>query len=774
MIGFSDYRKCGFAIIGIHAMDENRNCTCGREDCQAAGKHPVMSNWQMGIQWEDDQVENMELMGHLKSFGVLTNGYLVVDIDPRNGGNEGYEELCKLIDMELQDESGFVVSTGGGGKHIYFKIPEGMRLKSHDKRFKGIDFKSSGFVIGCGSFHKSGNFYECDSGSPCEINEIPKVLADTLKVDERSDRKFSSDDFTDRELMEMLEFIPNNVNDYDKWISVGMAIHRETSGNGFSLWQDWSAKFEGYDPSLLDYKWNSFGKYGGREVTAGTLHMMATEGGWSRSVTFEATPEEIDRLKEIEKEISFGVGSCPVEYTHVDVRYPPGFVGQLTSWINQNCADERKNIAALAALHAASMMAGASCEIYLTQRKAIPNLFCIGLAGSGSGKGDVLNSLQKIIECSGLNRTVAGKIRSERFIYDALCENQMLNLVMDEVGIKMSSVIGKKVADHNMSTAAAIMEAYTSEILYCDPRVADEAKSSFLKKLSSIIQAIDENEDRVSDRQEVESQFREVLDRIDGAIKNPFFSIFGLSTDDQFKKLITEENIKSGMMGRPIIMQELDAIAEENDSVNYCDIPMHIKMKIKTIVNSGTSWENNYTGSIVFTKEKKRITSTPEVHKKAIEFQKWLKLISREHVENGTGYEPLISRCAVKVAKIAGILACDTGVITMEHLSYAVALTIRSTSDLMMRADSLSGSSSKSQDARKEGLEAMVKEHVSRKKTKVAIIKDVSLDGNYRRADVTRMIEHLLENNLIDIDKDAPRTNNRAIIYKLINHEAKL
>ena len=155
MIGFSDYRKCGFAIIGIHAMDENRNCTCGREDCQAAGKHPVMSNWQMGIQWEDDQVENMELMGHLKSFGVLTNGYLVVDIDPRNGGNEGYEELCKLIDMELQDESGFVVSTGGGGKHIYFKIPEGMRLKSHDKRFKGIDFKSSGFVIGCGSFHKS-------------------------------------------------------------------------------------------------------------------------------------------------------------------------------------------------------------------------------------------------------------------------------------------------------------------------------------------------------------------------------------------------------------------------------------------------------------------------------------------------------------------------------------------------------------------------------------------------------------------------------------------
>lgn len=774
MIGYQDYRNAGFPIIGINPMDEERDCTCERTDCKAAGKHPIMSNWQLGVIWEDDQVEAMEFMGHLKSFGVLTNGYLIVDIDPRNGGNEGYESLCSAIDLELEDESGFVVSTGGGGKHIYFKLPDGMKLKAHDTRFKGIDFKSSGFVIGCGSFHKSGNFYECDSGSPQEIGLIPSILAEALKVDPISDNKFSSDEFTDRELMDMLEFIPNNVNDYDKWIAVGMAIHRETSGNGFDLWANWSAKFDGYDSSLLDYKWNSFGKYGGREVTAGTLHMMATEGGWSRSVTFEATAEEIERLKEVEKEISFGVGSCPVEYAHIDVRYPPGFVGQLTSWINQNCADERKNIAALAALHSASMMAGASCEIYLTPRKAIPNLFCIGLAGSGSGKGDVLSALQKIIECSGLNRTVAGKIRSERFIYDALCENQMLNLVMDEVGIKLASVIGKKVADHNMSTAAAIMEAYTSEILYCDPRVADEARNGFAKRLSSILQAIEENEDRTSDKQEVEKQFKDVMSRIDGAIKNPFFSIFGVSTDDQFKKLITEENIKSGMMGRPIIMQELEAIAEENASVNYCDIPMHLQMKIKSIVSNGTSWKTNYTGSLVFNEEKKKITSTAEVQKKAVEFQKWLKLISREHVENGTGYEPLISRCAVKVAKIAGILACDTGVITMDHLSYAVALTIRSTSDLMMRADSLSGANSKSQDSRKEGLEAMVKEHVSRKKTKVAIIKDVSIEGNYKRTDVTRMIDHLIENNMIAMDKDAPRTNNRAIIFKLINDEAKL
>lgn len=772
MIGFSDYRKCGFAIIGIHAMDENRNCTCGREDCQAAGKHPVMSNWQMGIQWEDDQVENMELMGHLKSFGVLTNGYLVVDIDPRNGGNEGYEELCKLIDMELQDESGFVVSTGGGGKHIYFKIPEGMRLKSHDKRFKGIDFKSSGFVIGCGSFHKSGNFYECDSGSPCEINKIPPALAEALSVEKDSDFSFCSEEFSDSELIDMLGYIDGG-DDYERWSTVGMAIHEATAGNGFELWDKWSSRFDKYNPGEMMYKWSSFGTYGGARVSSGTLNMIATECGWVRSITFEATQEEIERLEHAEREMSCGVGECPIDYKSVDVRYPPGFVGQITEWINNNCTDERKNLAALAAIHAVSLMAGSSCDIYLTDRKAIANLISIGIAGSGSGKGDVLSALQKLIECSGLNKTVAGKIRSERSVYEGLAANQMFNLVMDEIGIKLATVVGQKVSEYNAGTSAAIMEAYTSDVLYCDQRIVDEASRDFQKKLSQILSGIEENEID-ADPEEVKAQFFPVLERIDGAITSPFFSIFGVSSDDQFKKLITEENIKSGLMGRTIIMQELEAIPDENADVNYCDLPMHLQMKIKALINGGSAGQKNWTGSIINHGERKKVKSLPEVKSKAIEFQKWIKQVGREHVENGTGYEPLISRCSVKVAKIAGILAADTGQITMEHLRYAVALTIKSTSDLMMRASSLSGSNSKSNDRRIEGLQAMVIEYVKRSIARKALIRGVANDGKYKQADAERMLDKLISEGLVLVDNEAKRTSNRAIIYRLANNEDSL
>lgn len=101
MIGYEDYRKCGFPIIDIHPMDEERNCTCGDPECKAAGKHPIMSNWQLGVQWDDEQIESMAKYGKLQSFGVLVNGYLVVDIDPRNGGDDGYEALCDALDVEL-------------------------------------------------------------------------------------------------------------------------------------------------------------------------------------------------------------------------------------------------------------------------------------------------------------------------------------------------------------------------------------------------------------------------------------------------------------------------------------------------------------------------------------------------------------------------------------------------------------------------------------------------------------------------------------------------
>lgn len=773
MIGYQDYMEAGFCIIHTRVINEDGSCGCGVPECTAQGKHPVMPKWQYKVEWSEQQIESMRGLGQLNSFGIHCDGYLVVDIDPRNGGNEGYESLCEALDMELTDESGFVVATGGGGRHIYFKVPEGISLKTHHESFVGIDFKSSGFVIGCGSIHKSGNFYEAVSGSPSTIGDAPAELLALLERKQMPDGCSFTAEYSDLDLTDMLSYI-DGYDDYHEWVAVGMAAHHATNGDGLQLWYDWSKKSQKCEYGDCVIKWASFGKYSGSQLTTGTLHHMASERGWRQSVTFSVTDEELNQLAQIEQAMAFGIAECPIAYKHIDVCTPPGIAGEITDWINTNCADERKNLAALAAIHALSLYAGASRDIYLTNRKASPNMFSIGLAGSGSGKGDVLECLYRLIEFGGLNPTMAGKIRSERAIYEGLAQNQMFNLVMDEIGIKLAAVVGKKVSEYNAATSGAIMEAYTAGgTLSCDQRVVDERKADLTKKMSILLKQIEENESG-ADADDVRYQFKFAMERLNGVIADPFFSIFGVSTDDQFKKLITEENIKSGLMGRAIIMQELDAIAEENPHAANCWIPTGVEMRLRSMIRDGDSWVDNHTGLLLNTAERKKVKALPEVERAAREFFRWIKQVGQKHYENGTGYEPLISRCAVKVAKIAGILASDTCVITMEHLEYAVALTIRSTSDLIMRADSISGASSKSAERRFEGLESMVREYVKRSMARKAIIRGVSHDGGYKQADVSRMIEEMLKSNEIVEDKEAKRTSNRAVIYKLVNDEATI
>ncbi len=72
-------------------------------------------------------------------FGVCLDNHLVLDIDPRNGGNESYAKLVKDTGIDYASGSGFVVATGGGGKHIYFSRPEGAYL-THLSGYPGIDF----------------------------------------------------------------------------------------------------------------------------------------------------------------------------------------------------------------------------------------------------------------------------------------------------------------------------------------------------------------------------------------------------------------------------------------------------------------------------------------------------------------------------------------------------------------------------------------------------------------------------------------------------------
>ncbi|AQW29113.1 AAA family ATPase [Ralstonia syzygii subsp. celebesensis] len=102
---------------------------------------------------------------------------------------------------------------------------------------------------------------------------------------------------TDAQLEEALDVLDPDL-PHDTWLHVGMSLHHETEGEGFALWDAWSAKGAKYPgEEQLRKRWDSFGTQPGRPVTARTLLKLAQENGAHLDPTL-ASAAEFDVITE--------------------------------------------------------------------------------------------------------------------------------------------------------------------------------------------------------------------------------------------------------------------------------------------------------------------------------------------------------------------------------------------------------------------------------------------------------------------------------------------
>ena len=292
--------EAGLRVFGLHGADENGKCACGWDGCRAAYKHPLTSNWQHTPRWSEEQIDAMEASGQFATgFGVLCAGLLVVDVDARNGGVDSYTRLLEAVPEAAS--AGMIVETGSGSRHLYFRAPADVALLQHHGDYQGLDFKSSGYVVGPGSRHASGNRYRLVYGSPDDIDDAPAGLIDLLRQPEkhRAECDWRTFDASRADIIDMLGHVDNagDGQDYGTWIAVGMAIHHATGGAGFQLWDDWSRLANKYDANTTARKWGSFGE-AANPVTLGTLIYHARQGGWQKSRSYEELLEAARALDE--------------------------------------------------------------------------------------------------------------------------------------------------------------------------------------------------------------------------------------------------------------------------------------------------------------------------------------------------------------------------------------------------------------------------------------------------------------------------------------------
>jgi len=569
MSDYTDWIEAGFRVFGLYPMDENGNCTCRRgADCEAAGKHPMAKNWQVTPDWSDEQLEGFDAAGHFNNYGVLCSGMIVIDVDARNGGVESYNKLVEAV-PEVAG-AGCIVNTGSGGgsMHLFFRSPAGVALRQKHPDYEGIDFKSSGYVVGAGSMHKSGNRYEMVYGSPDEIDDAPDALVALLAVP-KSHRARLGDaemlDVSDDDIKEMLALMSPDC-DYDTWVKVGMAIHDATSGAGFALWDDWSSGGESYNADVMMTKWHSFGKTS-NPVTLGTLIHLS---GWQPPVTFNPDAELLAAC----------VADDKVE---VDLLRPPGLVGEIAAWINSTAWRRRDALAVQAALYCVSACGG--LRHYEPDDNTRSNMFLFGVAGSASGKNNPFGAVKSLLLEVGIASSMAGNFKSQQEVIRNLIEHQAANYVVDEVGEVMAKVTSGG-AVYLDGLIGELMTVFTSSHSFV-PLTGDmrrEIRAKLEQELAQLYKKADRGDDVDA---EIEAAIRRI-DSVDSGIVEPFLQIQGFTTPERFEAIMTPDMVCNGFLGRALIAKEVnDAPPRQKNRKRDTTPPPEIVASLRNLYYGG-------------------------------------------------------------------------------------------------------------------------------------------------------------------------------------------
>lgn len=191
------------------------------------------------------------------------------------------------------------LSPSGKGIRAIFRGQLG-DLKAHGEPFGFELFSTKGFVTITGDVlpgcELMGNENTVADVTPevqalCQSRFKRELVAQTL-----SESNEQPVGLTHAQLKECMDVLPDDM-DYDKWVAVGMAIHHETQGEGFELWDEWSQRSPKYtDRDYGIERWNSFGKGSGRVVTARSLVRMANENGAHINLNGPASMDEFEDM----------------------------------------------------------------------------------------------------------------------------------------------------------------------------------------------------------------------------------------------------------------------------------------------------------------------------------------------------------------------------------------------------------------------------------------------------------------------------------------------
>jgi len=160
------YATRGRHVFPLYGVTTKGRCTCGVYPCgdenKSAGKHPREKGGFKNATREAATIRAWWTRWPDANIGIRTgreSGVIVLDVDPRNDGDESLEDL-RATYGDLPETVACL--TGGGGSHHYFAHPGDREVKGATNfgGFRGLDLKADGgYVVAPPSTHASGREY---------------------------------------------------------------------------------------------------------------------------------------------------------------------------------------------------------------------------------------------------------------------------------------------------------------------------------------------------------------------------------------------------------------------------------------------------------------------------------------------------------------------------------------------------------------------------------------------------------------------------------------
>lgn len=279
--GFERYDPDLFDFLPLNLWDARKRLANGT--VKLIGKAPIAARWTT-IPVVSRAVRR-RCRAELRNMGIrLKPNQLVIDIDPRNGGDKSFAALC--FDIGLDPDTWPCVVTGSGGLHYYLLLPDGFAVQETLEDLPGLEFKSVGRqVVAAGSRHPNGKLYRWASTAPDIRKGVPTAPRALLRAIRQADRGSNGGgdggQYTVEQLaralarLDVLDF-----RDEFEWRQLMFSCHHATNGDGERLFVDWSAgdpQFAGASADVLA-RWRSCGNKP-NAITYRTLNRILREHG---------------------------------------------------------------------------------------------------------------------------------------------------------------------------------------------------------------------------------------------------------------------------------------------------------------------------------------------------------------------------------------------------------------------------------------------------------------------------------------------------------------